>query len=112
MDEFKGSFTGADGVGLTVHVMESDRIVIKTGDRRFAKPDGSRPGIRFSASSNPDSAYYDPNNFNRLAGYLRGRGLPAPDPVPEHPRRLDRRWPLLSPGLRARIRKQDRRPLS
>ena len=61
----------------------------------------------FSASSNPDSADYNPNNFNRLAGYLRGRGLPAPNPVPEYPRRLDRRW-ALSPRLRVRIEKQSR----
>ena len=74
--------------------MEPDRVVIKTGDRRFTKPDGSRPGIWFSASSNPDSADYNPNNFNRLAGYLR-------DPVPEYSRRMDRRWPLLSPRLRS-----------
>ena len=89
--------------------MEPDRIVIKTGDRRFTKPDGSRPGIWFSASSNPDSADYNPNNFNRLAGYLRDQGLPAPDPVPEYSRRMDRRWPLLSLRLRTRIRRQARR---
>jgi hypothetical protein len=108
MGEFKGSYGRIDGVDLTVHCMEPDRIVIKTGDRRITKPDGSRPGIWFSASSNPDSADYDPNNFNRLTRYLRGQGLPAPNPVPEHPRRPDRRWPLLSPRLRAGFRKRDR----
>ncbi len=105
---FEESYSKIDGVVLTVHWMEPGRIVIKNGDQRTTKPDGSKPGIWFSASSNPDSADYNPNNFNRLAGYLRDQGLPAPDPVPEHSRRLDRRWPLLSPRLQARIRRQAR----
>jgi hypothetical protein len=86
--------------------MGPSRIVIKTGDRRITKPDGSKPGIWITASSDPDSADYDPNTFNRWAGYLRDQGLPAQDPVPEHVRRLDCRWTLLSPKMRARIRKQ------
>jgi hypothetical protein len=105
---FEGSYSKIDGVVLTVHWMEPGRIVIKNGDRRTTKPDGSKPGIWVSASSNPDSADYNPNNFNRLAGYLRDQSLPAPDPVPEHSRRLDRRWPLLPPRLQVRIRKQAR----
>ena len=55
MDKFKGSFSRVDGVDSTVHWMEPDRIVLKNGDARFAKPDGSRwnlvqrvvePGLR------------------------------------------------------------------
>ncbi len=71
--------------------------MIKTGDPRITKPDGSKPGIWVAASSDPDSADCHPTNFNRWAGILRDHGQPAPDPVPEHSRRLDHRWPLLSP---------------
>jgi hypothetical protein len=72
---FTGSHCRIEGLGFTVHWMEPDRIVLKTGDSRIRKPDGSRPGIWFSASSNPDSADYHPNNFNRLAGILQEHGL-------------------------------------
>lgn len=106
MAAFKGSHCKIEGLGFTVHWMEPDRIVIKTGDPRITKPDGSRPGIWVSASSDPDSADYHPNNFNRWAGILRDHGQPAPDPVPEHSRRLDHRWALLSPEMQAKIAKQ------
>jgi hypothetical protein len=88
--------------------MGPDRIVIKTGDPRITKPDGSKPGIWVTASCNPDHADYNPNYFNRWADYLRRQGLPAPDLVVEYPRRLDRRWALLSARMRAKIRKQAR----
>jgi hypothetical protein len=106
MAAFSGSYSRIEGLGFTVHWMEPDRIVLKTGDQRITKPDGSRPGIWISASCNPDSADYDPNLFNRLAGILRNHGQPAPDPVPEHGRRLDRRWPLLSPQMQEKITRQ------
>lgn len=105
MAAFKGSHTRIVVV-LTVHWMEPGRIALKNGDRRTTKLDGSKPGIWITASSNPDHADYNPNNFNRWAGFLHDLGLPAPDPVPEYPRRLDRRWALMSPKLRAKIRKQ------
>jgi hypothetical protein len=106
MTEFEGSWCRIEGLDLTVHWMEQDRIVIKTGDPRITKPDESRPGVWVSASCNPDSADYHPNNYNRFAGILRDAGEPAPDPVPEHARRLDRRWPLLSPEMQAKILQQ------
>lgn len=106
MTAFSGSYSRIERVGFTVHWMEPDRIVLKTGDPRITKPDGSRPGIWISASPNPDSANYDPNLFNRLAGILRDHGQPAPDPVPEHDRRLDRRSPLLSLQMREKISRQ------
>lgn len=106
MAAFTGSSCRIKGLRFTVYWIEPDRIVIKTGDRRVTKPDGSRPGIWVSASSDPGSADYNPNNFNRWAGIPRDHGQPAPDPVPEHHRRLDHRWPLLSPELRAKIAKQ------
>jgi hypothetical protein len=108
MSAFKGSHCRITGVDFTIHWMAPGRIAVKSGDRRITKPDGSKPGIWFTASSNPDCADYNPNNFNRFADELRHRGLPAPDLVPEHPRRLDRRWPLFSVRMRARMRKQDR----
>jgi hypothetical protein len=109
MAKFKGSHCRITGVDFTLDWMGRDRIALKTGDRRITKPGGARPGIWVTASSNPDSADYHPNNFNRWAEYLSRQGLPAPDLVPEHPRRLDRRWALLSQQLKTRMRRQDRR---
>lgn len=107
MSEFKGSFLKLrDFQPPTIHWIAPDRIVFKNGDKRRTKPDGSRPGTWLTASSNPSSADYNPNDFNRWAGMLRYAGLPAPDPVPEHPRGLAYRWPLLSPRMRAKILKQ------
>jgi len=60
--------------GFTVHWIEPDRVVLKTDDSRITKPDGSEPGIWVTASSDPDSADYDPNKFNRLAGILLDHG--------------------------------------
>jgi hypothetical protein len=107
MAAFKGSHCTITGVDFTVHWMAPDRIAIKTGDPRITKPDGSKPGIWSTTSSNPDSADYNPNDFNRFADHLRRQGQPAPGLVPEHSRRLDRRWGLLSARMRARMRKQD-----
>jgi len=106
MTAFKASHCRIEGLGFTVHWMSHGRIVIKTGDPRITKPDGSRPGIWVTASSDPDSADYNPNLYNRLAGILRDNGQPAPGPAPEHSCRLDHRWTLLSPKTRAKITRQ------
>lgn len=65
MAKFKGSHCRITGVDFTVDWMGPGRIALKTGDRRIIKPDGFRPGIWVTASSDPDSADYNPNNFNR-----------------------------------------------
>lgn len=105
MAAFEGSHCRIGELGFAVHWMEPNRIAIKTGDPQITRPDGSKPGIWVSASSDPDSANYDPSSFNRWAGILRDHDQAAPDPVPEHSRRLDHKWPLPSPGRREKRRR-------
>ena len=71
-----------------IHVVFNDKI--------FTEADGTRPGLWFTASSKLKSANYSPKNFNRLARALKAKGLPAPAEVPEHDRRLTRRWKLIA----------------
>lgn len=65
------------------------RIHYTTNDPRFADAAGEKPGIRIVFSSDPKSADFNPNNFNRCARALRAAGKPAPPrDVPEGSRRL------------------------
>jgi hypothetical protein len=100
----QGAFTRIENVSFTVHWMEPDRIVMKTGDKRVTDPVGLRgEGLWFSASSNPDSADFNPVNFNRFAHILKEAGKPHPESTEERSRRLEHRWPMLSPQIRAKI---------
>ncbi len=59
-------------------------------DDDFEHPE-TDTGLWVKFSSNPKSANYHPANFNRCARVLKKHGKPAPDEVPEGPRRLDKR---------------------
>jgi hypothetical protein len=99
-----GAFTRIEDVSFTVHWMEPDRIVMKTGDRRVVNPASAKgEGLWFSASSNPDSADFHPINFNRFAYILEAADKPHPEPVELRQRQLDRRWAMLSPQMQAKI---------
>jgi hypothetical protein len=66
----------------------------------FRDEHGQKPGFKWTVSADPDSADYDPANFNRFGRYLRDKGKPAPEhDVPVRSRRLADRWSLLSPRL-------------
>lgn len=70
----------------------------------FHDEHGGKPGFKWTISADPDSADYDPANYNRFARFLRDKEKPAPDhDVPIHSRRLADRWDLVSPKLRRQI---------
>jgi hypothetical protein len=56
-----------------------------------------KPGFQDNYSCDPDSADYDPANYNRCLTYLHERGISLDVPLaPINPRMLRDRWPLLS----------------
>jgi len=63
-----------------------------------------KPGFQDNYSCDPDSADYDPSNYNRCLTYLHERGIALSVPLaPVHSRRLRDRWPLLSKTLKLQI---------
>lgn len=83
------------------------RILVWTADGTkspFRDEHGEKPGFKWAVSADPDSADYDPANYNRFARFLRSEGKPAPEhDVPIHSRRIVNRWSLLSPKLRRQM---------
>jgi hypothetical protein len=65
-----------------------DSIHLTSGDPRFTDENHERPGLRVVFSSNPNSADYNPGNFNRCARVLKSAGKAAPEEVPLESRRL------------------------
>jgi hypothetical protein len=64
----------------------------------------NKPGFQDNYSCDPDSADYDPANYNRCLTWLHEQGISLDVPLaPLHSRRLRDRWPLLSPGLKLQI---------
>lgn len=70
---------------------QPDRIRHITSDSRLTDAHGQREGLQNVYSTNPNSADYNPANFNRCARLLANAGKPAPDEVFEHPRHLRHR---------------------
>jgi hypothetical protein len=63
-----------------------------------------KPGFQDNYSCDPDSAEYDPSNYNRCLTFLHEHGIALDVPLaPVHSRRLRDRWPLLSQGLKLQI---------
>ena len=63
-----------------------------------------KPGFQDNYSCDPDSADYDPSNYNRCLAFLHDKGIALDVSLaPVHSRRLRDRWPLLSSGLRLQI---------
>jgi hypothetical protein len=59
-----------------------------TNRKDITEEDGSKPGLRIVFSSNPESADYNPGNFNRMARYLKANGKSHPETVEKSSRRL------------------------
>jgi len=74
---------------------EPSRIHLISADPRFVNDAGTGSGLRIQFSSNPKSADYNPNNFNRCARVLKAWGRPAPEEVDVHPRTLRTRDKLI-----------------
>lgn len=97
-------------LNIFVDTANSKRIckwTAKAGPRgdggRLFTYDG-KPGFKDVYSCDPDSADYDPSNYNRCLTYLHDQGKALDVPLaPVHSRRLRDRWPLLSPGLRLQV---------
>ena len=70
---------------------QPDEIHLVSNESTFTDADGTRPGLWITFSSNPKSANWHPMYFNRCVRALVTHGQPAPDVVPEHNRRLDKR---------------------
>jgi hypothetical protein len=64
-----------------------------------------KPGFKDTYSCDPDSADYDPANFNRCLTLLHERGISLDVPLAPipHSRMLRERWPLLSLKLKREI---------
>jgi hypothetical protein len=63
-----------------------------------------KPGFKDVYSCDPDSADYDPANYNRCLTILHEQGIALDVPlVPVHSRRLRDRWQQLSPRLKRQI---------
>jgi hypothetical protein len=86
-----------------------DSIHLTTGDHRFVDEHGERPGLRIVFSSNPNSADYNPGNFNRSARVLKAAGKAAPDEIPLASRRLSDR-PRVKAALQNPATRQEADP--
>lgn len=63
-----------------------------------------KPGFQDNYSCDPDSADYDPSNYNRCLTYLHEHGVALDVQLaPVSSRRLRDRWPLLSQGLKLQM---------
>jgi hypothetical protein len=89
-------FITPDGFHIWWRQNQPDEIHLVTSDPQFNSTDGQHPGMWVTFSCNPKSANYHPQNFNRSARALAANGKPAPDEVPEHDRRLNRRDRLIA----------------
>jgi hypothetical protein len=83
-------YVGSDPHSFTLWFDQKagDSIHLTSGDPRFLDENGERPGLRVVFSSNPNSADYNPGNFNRSARVLKEAGKAAPEEVPLESRRL------------------------
>ena len=76
----------------------------KPGDDAHLLTYDGKPGFQDNYSCDPDSADYDPANYNRCLTYLHEKGIALDRPLAEiHSRRLRDRWPLLSKNLQQQI---------
>lgn len=87
----KGNFITVDGFVVFFDQSAGDTIHLITDNPAITDEHGLKPGLRVAFSSNPNSANYNPSNFNRLARLLAAHGKPAPAEVPLHPRHLAKR---------------------
>jgi hypothetical protein len=63
-----------------------------------------KPGFQDNYSCDPDSADYDPSNYNRCLTYLHEHNVALDVQLASVcSRRLRDRWPLLSAGLKLQI---------
>jgi hypothetical protein len=83
-----GDYLTLDGLTVWWNRDEPDRINLATNNPAIVDDDGGKPGLWIAVSSNPRSADYNPNNFNRLGRWLADHGKPAPEPVAKASRRL------------------------
>lgn len=84
----EGDYLVLDGLRVWWHPDQPDRIHLGTHRSDITDENGEKPGLRIVFSSNPDSADYNPGNFNRIARWLKDNGKSAPEPVEKKSRRL------------------------
>ncbi|MDT0213931.1 hypothetical protein Q9R29_08525 [Rothia sp. ARF10] len=84
----EGDYMTLDGLKVWWHKGQPDRIHLATNRSDIAEEDGSKEGLRIVFSSNPESADYNPGNFNRMARFLKKHGKSHPETVEKKSRRL------------------------
>ena len=99
-------------VNIFVDPANPKRLSKRTAFAGSSKPDDDahlftydgKPGFQDNYSCDPDSADYDPANYNRCLTFLHERGIALEVPLaPLQSRRVRDRWPLLSAKLRLQI---------
>lgn len=84
----EGDYLVLDGLTVWWSAKEPERIHLTTNRDDMVDDQGEKPGLRIVFSSNPESADYNPGNFNRIARWLKKNGKSAPEPVEKKSRRL------------------------
>ncbi len=67
---------------------DPERIHLATNRSDIVDDAGEKPGLRIVFSNNPNSADYNPGNFNRISRWLTANDKPAPPTVAKASRRL------------------------
>ena len=77
---------------------------VRPGDDGHLFTYDGKPGFQDNYSCDPDSADYDPANYNRCLTYLHEHGIALDVPLADvRSRRLRDRWDLISPRLRLQV---------
>ena len=88
MDIPEGNYLTLDGLKVWWNASQPERIHLATNRDDMVDDQGEKPGLRIVFSSSPESADYNPGNFNRVARWLKANGKPAPAEVEKKSRRL------------------------
>lgn len=83
-----GDYLVLNGLNVWWNPSDPDRIHLATSQPDIVDDHGEKPGLRIVFSSNPNSADFNPGNFNRIARWLAANGKAAPPLTEAASRRL------------------------
>lgn len=84
----QGDYLVLDGLNVWWNPSDPERIHLATNRPDIVDDAGEKPGLRIVFSNNPNSADYNPGNFNRVSRWLTDKDKPAPPLVDKASRRL------------------------